>query len=90
MMVAGASVVAGVSVQAKEQRILQRDPYGNVRHDQPSWAVQENGRVVAVDRFGNKRHDQPGYQIEGAKVYERDRFGNVRYDRPSQVIRQGR
>jgi hypothetical protein len=90
MLIAGELLVGNGLVEAKEQHILQRDKYGNVRHDEPSWAVQENGRVVAVDRFGNKRHDQPGYQIEGTKVYERDRFGNVRYDRPSQVIRKER
>lgn len=84
----GGIVAAATPVLSKEQRILQRDAYGNVRHDQPSWAVEDNGRVVPVDRYGNKRYDQPGYQIQGDKIYQRDTYGNTRYDRPSQVIRK--
>ena len=88
VLLVGINVAAATPSLAREQRILQRDAYGNVRHDQPSWAVQDNGRVVPVDRYGNKRYDQPGYQIQGDKVYQRDTYGNTRYDRPSQLIRK--
>ena len=90
ILLAGVLVVTASPALAKEQRIMQTDSIGNIPHDQPSWIVEGNGRIIAVDRFRTKRYDLPGYQIKGDRVYETDRYGSTRYHRPSFVIQDGR
>ena len=43
--------------------MYQKDAYGRIQRDKPSYSVGEDGRIVQVDPYGNRRHDKPQYVV---------------------------
>jgi hypothetical protein len=71
---------------AKGTRIYQTDQYGKVRHDQPSWVVKENGRIVEVSPYGHEQSHKQQYKVEGDRVYQADFAGRIQYNKPSYSV----
>ena len=71
---------------AKGTRIYQTDQYGKVRHDQPSWVVKENGRIVEVSPYGHEQSQKQQYKVEGNRVYPTDYAGRIQYNKPSYSV----
>jgi len=67
----------------KGTRIYQTDPYGRVQHNQPSWVVKENGRLVEVSRYGSEQSHKQQYVIKDNRVYHADFAGRVQHNKPS-------
>jgi hypothetical protein len=74
------------AVPAKGTEIYQTDKYGRIRHDQPSWVVKENGRIVEVSPYGHEQSQKQQYKIEGDRVYHADFAGRIQYSKPSYTV----
>jgi hypothetical protein len=72
---------------AKEKRIYQTDPYGNIQYNKPSYEVRKDGRVIENDPYGNKQYHKPQYQIKGNEIYQMDGYGNILYNKPHKEIK---
>jgi hypothetical protein len=59
---------------AKETKVHQTDRFGNVQYHKPSYAVQQDGKVMQADQYGSRLQQQ--YEIEGDRVYTTDKYGN--------------
>ena len=76
---------ASVGVQAEDTRVYQADSYG-IQHNEPSYVVKEDGRVIPRDAYGNWPKDVPGYVIKGDKAYQINSRGEIQYNKPALKI----
>ncbi len=72
--------------QSEEKRLYQKDSFGNIQYNKPSYTIQNNGRIFETDTMGNKQYQKQQYQIKGDKVYSTDIYGNIQYNKPQFVI----
>lgn len=72
--------------QSEEKRLYQKNSFGNIQYNKPSYTIQNNGRIFETDAIGNKQYQKQQYLIKGDKIYSTDIFGNIQYKKPHFVI----
>lgn len=70
-------LLAVSNAYGEEQRIYQRDSYGNIQYHKSSYVVQKDGRITEVDPYGNKQYHHQQYQIKNSSVYPLNTTGNA-------------
>lgn len=79
-------VLLALPIAADDQKVFQKDVYGNTQYNLPSWVVENNGRVVEVSPYGDKQNQKPGFQIRGDKVYQTDAYARIQHHKTSYTV----
>lgn len=82
-----AFVMFSMNISAIEAIIYQQDAIGNIEYHKPSYAIQNNGRIIETDTIGNKLYHKQQFQIKGGKIYQTDSVGIVQYHKPQLIIK---